>query len=369
MTATKTTKVSSTTSTSTTNICVNVFVKRDGDNIPILTVTQAALLRISRTARPALRSQRRSPKQVIFTGCAPAAVRYVLDEMLKKRTNNHVTVNIKDKTFDHVVAMLEAVNTLQLEPPQPHIEGFVVYHLAHKKIQPSNLRVVHQAFGYLGHASKAWRVMVHQIAWDSLNLDKAIHTEANLSDLAAEIAKHPALEVAIEQKYYELDQRKRNAQDVAAAKKEFWAAKKRAQEAQKAAKVKRVEAAKARDARLEADRRANEAYEKRKWEEKVGLRPVSKDTLDFINNRAVFWMGRKKRDVKAAAKRAEEERARAADTTNAANAATAANYEAKDEDEGGAEEGGDVEVNEGKGGAKELSGEASDANELVGEEH
>ena len=268
---------------------VTIFLAHKGETIEFVPVKEKDLVKVSKFARKALAGKTGTSKRLDMIGIAPPALTMVLQQALKQ--GEKTCIGIKNLSVQHVVCLLEAINKLELEPPQPHVEGQLVYHLANKKITPTEMTFVHIAFGHLRENSKPWRVMVHQIAWDTIHND---HNPAeDIQALQAEAQKHPDLHDAINAKINEIKEKKRDKLAVAAAKKRNFEQKKRGKA--------QAEWYRRRDEHLN---HVQELANHRFWQEKIGERPASKKTVEYIlNDKVTYGMGTKKVSQRGYAKK------------------------------------------------------------------
>lgn len=155
---------------------------------------------------------------VTLQGAAPAALTYLLDRIRTKPKSQELHIKVHDQPFAKAVAIYEAAEVLDIKPPQPHIAGFVVGYLSHNKILPDDMLVVHKCFYNRRETYKAWRVMVHQIAW---YISTSKYTEQEALELKVAAMKHPELVDAVDQKVDELfPGRRETAERLAAAEAE-----------------------------------------------------------------------------------------------------------------------------------------------------
>ncbi|KAI6847999.1 hypothetical protein KC327_g2040 [Hortaea werneckii] len=132
----------------------------------------------------------------------------------------HTTLHIKvhDQPFAKVVAIHEAADVLDIKPRQPHIAGFIVGYLSHNKVTPDDMLVVHKCFYDRRGTCKAWRVMVHQVAWW---LATSKYTADEAIELKTAATPYPELVDAVDRQIDELFPKKRElAERLAAAEAE-----------------------------------------------------------------------------------------------------------------------------------------------------
>ena len=184
---------------------VNIHVTYNGQTTYLRTIAEATLVNFSRVVRDALADQEGNPKRLNLAGAARGPLEKVID--LAIRFGDKTRVNVTDKPFPNVFRLHQAINALGFEPAQPQVEGRLSYLLANETFEPSTMIEIHQAFGHLGSASKPWRVMIDQIAWDVLNHEN--HNERQVAALREEALKWPDLFAAVKAKVKDLQQKRR----------------------------------------------------------------------------------------------------------------------------------------------------------------
>ena len=199
---------------------------------------------------------------------------------------NAVRILVHDGTIPRAVMILQAINALELEPVQPHVENHIVGHVSHEKLKPEEMVAIHTAFGHLGEASRIWRVMIHQIAWDSVH-EK--YTEEEKQKLVDKTLKLPDLDKALLKKAEYLAQKKASAE-----------ANKAAKERREEAKTKRQASNDHKKATYGNNGKARKSKQDRYYEESAGLRPTSEDTVNFVmsGGKGRFWYQNDKRKGK-----------------------------------------------------------------------
>ncbi|RMZ13480.1 hypothetical protein D0862_02321 [Hortaea werneckii] len=160
-----------------------------------------------------------SEKQTVtLQGAAPAALTFLLDRIRTKPKSQDLHIKVHDQPFPKAVAIYEAAEVLDIKPPQPHIAGFIVGHLSHNKITPADMLVVHKCFYDRRETCKAWRVMVHQVAW---YLSTSKYTAEEALELKRAAMQYPELVDAVDWQVDELFPNKRKfAEQLAAAEAE-----------------------------------------------------------------------------------------------------------------------------------------------------
>ncbi|KAI7157992.1 hypothetical protein KC349_g5159 [Hortaea werneckii] len=138
---------------------------------------------------------------VTLQGAAPAAFTYLFDRIRTKPKSQNLHIKVHDQPLAKAVAIYEAAEVLDIKPPQPHIAGFVVGYLSHNKITPNDMLVVHRGFYDRRETYKAWRVMVHQIAW---YMATSKYTPDEAIELEKAAKQYPELVGAVDQKIDEL---------------------------------------------------------------------------------------------------------------------------------------------------------------------
>ncbi|KAI7232816.1 hypothetical protein KC330_g5722 [Hortaea werneckii] len=155
---------------------------------------------------------------VTLQGAAPAALTYLLDRIRTTPKSQELHIKVHDQPFPKAVAIYEAAEVLDIKPPQPHIAGFVVGYLSHNKITPADMLVVHKCFYDRRETYKAWRVMVHQVAW---YMATSKDTPDEAFELESAAKQYPELVDAVDQKIDELfPGRRETAERLAAAEAE-----------------------------------------------------------------------------------------------------------------------------------------------------
>ncbi|KAK3723713.1 hypothetical protein LTR37_001594 [Vermiconidia calcicola] len=283
-------------------LSVNLLLREGAKEAFLINIDETIISKHSSTVREALKDcdPKQDPKKIYLFGVAFTPLRYILEEILRKTPNVHFKV--AGDTLFRAVVILQVVNALGVEPKQYHIEGYVTHYIANNKLVPEDMGIIEKAFGPQEIASKPWRVMIHQLAYDVVHQN---YTDEEREELAKETDKHhPNLKLHLNTKVAELELKAANYQkkmevieEAKAKKKEFWKAKKEASKVaakeRKAAVEEKKAAAEekkqfwkaqkeAQKAAAEEKRLAQEKREQKWWEEANGFRPASADTVDYV---------------------------------------------------------------------------------------
>lgn len=145
-------------------------------------------------------SPRPQKQTVILEGAAPAALTYLLDRIRTNKESPNLHIKVHDLSLPKAVAIWEAAELLDLQPPQPHIQGHVIGYIAHAVLTPTEMGVLHRCFYPRREACKVWRVMVHQVAWCIVN---GAYEEAEAVELKVAAMEWPELVEAVDGKIHE----------------------------------------------------------------------------------------------------------------------------------------------------------------------
>ncbi|GAB1739796.1 hypothetical protein NU219Hw_g4732t1 [Hortaea werneckii] len=198
---------------------VDIFLHTPTQHGKLTTLDQKRVRTNSGTLDRLLGSLPESQKQTVtLQGAAPAALTFLLDRIRTKPKSQDLHIKVHDQPFPKAVAIYEAAEVLDIKPSQPHIAGFIVGYLSHNKIAPADMLVVHKCFYDRRGTCKAWRVMVHQVAW---YLSTSKYTAEEAVELKRAAMQYPELVDAVDRQVDELFPNKRKlAEQLAAAEAE-----------------------------------------------------------------------------------------------------------------------------------------------------
>ncbi|KAK3723987.1 hypothetical protein LTR37_001471 [Vermiconidia calcicola] len=262
---------------------INLFLREGAKEAFLINIDETIISKHSSTVREALKDcdPKQDPKKIYLFGVAFTPLRYVLHEIVRKTPNVHFKV--AGDTLFRAVVLLQVVNALGVEPKQNHIEGYVTHYIANNKLLPKDIGIIEKAFGPQEIASKPWRVMIHQLAYDVVHQN---YTNGEREELARETDKHYPnlrLHLNMKKKIEAIEEAKAKKKEFLKAKKE--ASKEAAKERKAAAELKKAAAEEkkqfwkakkeAQKAAAEEKRLAEEKREQKWWEEANGFRPAT----------------------------------------------------------------------------------------------
>ena len=254
----------------------NVYLTWNGQTRFLQAVDETVISRYSRVARNALQSQTVRPKRVDISDVSPGPLKFVIEKAVKH--GNNVRIIVHDGSIPRAVMILQAINALDMEPAQPHVEQHIVGHISHERIKPDEMVAIHTAFGHEGVNNRIWRVMLHQIAWDSIHEKFTVDQKAALVEATKKL---PDLDAALLQRAQYLARKKGNHEAAMAAKD-------RRLEAQAARERDRQARDDQRKFIAESNRRVREYKEHRWWEETHGMRPASEETIRYLREQKAY---------------------------------------------------------------------------------
>ncbi|KAI7278292.1 hypothetical protein D0864_00043 [Hortaea werneckii] len=198
---------------------VDIYLRTPTQHGKLTTLDQKRVRDNSGTLDRLLGSLPDSPKHTVtLQGAAPAALTFLLDRIRTKPKSQTLHIKVHDQPFAKAVAIYEAAEVLDIKPRQPHIAGFIVGYLSHNKVTPDDMLVVHKCFYDRRGTCKAWRVMVHQVAWW---LATSKYTAEEAIELKTAATPYPELVDAVDRQIDELFPKKRElAERLAAAEAE-----------------------------------------------------------------------------------------------------------------------------------------------------
>jgi len=136
-----------------------------------------------------------NPKKVYMSGAPLAALKFVIEIVIKDGPKTYIRV--RERPLKMAIALLQAVQVLGLDPPQPHIENHIVGHVSHEKLDAEEIAAMDLAFRADGLENRCWRTMVDHLGWLFV---KGKWTEAELKDIMPAIRTLPALDRAVSEK-------------------------------------------------------------------------------------------------------------------------------------------------------------------------
>lgn len=157
---------------------------------------ESLLLTISSAAQIELPKQEGAvPKVMVVNDVDLDILHYVLTAATYY--GNRLRLNVFGRSMLDMVYILDVVEVLGLIPPQMQVESQLVHKLTHKDISTKVMTVIHQLFGAQRENSRAWRTMIHQLAWDVTH-EKL--TGAKLAEMSSAARQFPNLDHAVQQR-------------------------------------------------------------------------------------------------------------------------------------------------------------------------
>jgi len=144
-------------------------------------------------------------KTICLFGAAPAALIYVIHRIAGKKETRDLHIKVHDMQLERVLAVWEATEVLDVQPPQPHIEGHVIGYISHHAITPEQMWVVAVASLRRRQSSKIFRTLIHQVAW---NLVHQRYSEDEAQAMQDKAKEWPDLHFTIDKKVVELREKK-----------------------------------------------------------------------------------------------------------------------------------------------------------------
>lgn len=189
----------------TTTPTIKIYVKqKNGITGFLRAMSESAATTHSRTIREKMISNdERTGKYVVLEHVSGGPLNLLLNKM--ERFEGRLRLNVHDCTFWQVVILLETINTLGIEPPQPQVEGHLVGETSHRKLTPKEMMTVHAAFGYLGEENKLWRTVIYHTAYNHV-YEKFI--DAEWLAMTAAFGENDEPKAAIEAKIVEVQEMK-----------------------------------------------------------------------------------------------------------------------------------------------------------------
>ena len=254
-----------------------LFSSKDGSTHFLRLIDKVKASKHSKKICDDLAIQRTQPATVVLEG-ALGPTKLILN-VIEKCNNGRLYIKVHDGSLERAIVILEAVYRLQIEPTQFHIENYVVGYISHKKLTPSEMITIHRAFGEVREASRVWKIMIHQTAW---NVNNNFYTPREASELQEAAIKYDGLDEAVRAKIGELKHCRENYAEMKAE-----------EETRQAARQARQEK---KEQKAEERRLAREDREQRWWDEHHGMREASEATVAMVMRRAppvVVWEEKK----------------------------------------------------------------------------
>lgn len=184
----------------TTMAVVQVYVQHQGEWVRCygvrLNVVNQHLRAISRALSERAPDERRD---VYLSGVTRGPLTFVLDELHEQRKALHLNLHLF--SLPYAIAVWQAVEVLQLKPPQPHVTGHITGHINHHTITPEELVAIQTAFGSVPKSHEVWQGVIHQLPWLFLNRE---YGEDDRNEIVRLVKLDSELDAALERKYNEL---------------------------------------------------------------------------------------------------------------------------------------------------------------------
>ncbi|KAK3070505.1 hypothetical protein LTR53_010352 [Teratosphaeriaceae sp. CCFEE 6253] len=180
-----------------------------GSNEMLLNTIEEQRIRAhSKTVRDALEtiSSDSTAKKVVLYGASPAALRFILQRIKGQAPLGQLHIKVHDMPLARAVAVYMAIEVLQVEPTQPHIEGHVLGYISHNNVTPDELMAVGIASYRRQSTSKMYRTLIQQVAW---GLVHARYTEQEAGALQVKARQWVEFHDELHAKVMELQSRRR----------------------------------------------------------------------------------------------------------------------------------------------------------------
>lgn len=145
----------------TSNGMVEISAFWNGRKIVLANIREDIISRCSVRVRPILAQQTGTTKGVILTGASPGPLRFVLNHIMVEGENVFIKGH-KMASLTQALMVWQACEVLKIQPPQAKLEGWIVQHVAHKKITVAEMQVINHVFD---KEHRVWKAMVNQIGW------------------------------------------------------------------------------------------------------------------------------------------------------------------------------------------------------------
>lgn len=253
----------------TTQIYVDLWLTYKGVTKPLRRVRKSTIMEHSEFVRDKAPLENLwEDVRVDLDGAAPGPLFEILDLIFQH--GHRLYIYMPQYDFGKAIAMLQAVQVLKVQPAQPQVEKHVRWVLHKQKITPANMVSMHEAF--VTTNPKLCDLMVQQL---SHGIVDKLYSEEEVDAFEAAAETQPDLSNAI---ITECENIKKERAEAEAR-----------QKAREAAKARNVAYTQRRRQEQEAERRAEELYNSRVWEETHGVRAASGDTVEWVMNRG--WNG------------------------------------------------------------------------------
>ena len=257
------------------------------------TVDEAIITKHSIFVRNAVDDSVPGDKTVFIRGASPGPLTFVLDMIVKNySTMTDTTIRVHKEPLTKCVMVYEALEVLQVDPPQGKVEGHITGYVAHHQLTPDEMVAVHRVFEAKQNVSRAWPTMVHQIGWDHIH---AKYTEAQAEALQTAARQYPSLHNAIDTKITELSIRRGNFQEASAKANARRSAKKEKKEIDNKAKS--------------ISRSVAQHKRQQKFDETHGLKAATEETVEWAMKQkpGSYYFGSPKKELRKAGRTAGKE--------------------------------------------------------------
>lgn len=187
--------------TSTVPAAINIFVDKDGRNVFVVKVDRNLIVKHSNTVKGLLESDP-TRTDIVIKAAAKGPVEHVIHMMQKGK--QPLRIGVGHEPFAKTIAILQAINALDVQPAQPQVESHVIYMITQFKVTAEQVSIIQLASDRLGKDSRIYKAMVQAVAWNVLHGGFTVSAKAAIKAVAV---KHPQLDEVIREKIGDLKRR------------------------------------------------------------------------------------------------------------------------------------------------------------------
>ena len=183
---------------------VQVYHQIMDDVTPVCEIKEDLFRRHSRVAEFALSREPGPVKRLVFRRVEAGAIQFILNKIKGRRGNRALYVRVHELPLKKVVDVYEALERMQIDPPQPHVENFITGYISHNRVTPVEFRAVYGVFDEHRDTSKVLRTLIHQMAWNLINKN---YTDAEVEEFRVKVWIFPTVDREIKARMDELAKR------------------------------------------------------------------------------------------------------------------------------------------------------------------
>lgn len=188
--------------TASTPVTINLFADREGRSVYFASINRDLITKHSKAIKRALDASP-SATDIVITGAAKGPLEHVIGFI--KNGKQPLRIGVGEEPFPRAIAILQAVNALDVEPAQPQVENRIMYAITQFKMTTEQVHTIEQASNRLGTDSRIYKAMVQAVAYNYLHNG---FTPAEKEAMKEAALKYPDLHKMIGGKMKDLQRRR-----------------------------------------------------------------------------------------------------------------------------------------------------------------